>query len=135
MYLLIHLKQKRIQISNINSQKRDPPQKRITNMSTIKIGSSCGSNTMKIKREIHQATSTNPQSRGGLLSSHHGGADLDLGGVGDLSSGASTGEISYPSKIKIIITMMRREQSTSGLWVCGSSLMYLSLDLHCIRST
>ena len=61
-------------------------------MSTIMIGSSCGSNTMKIKREIHQATSTNPQSRGGLLPSHHGDDDLDLGGVGDLSGGGSGGE-------------------------------------------
>ena len=50
-------------------------------MSTIMIGSSCGSNTMKIKREIHQATTTNPQSRGGLLPPHHGDEVLDLGGV------------------------------------------------------
>ena len=28
---------------------------------------------------------------------------------GELSSGAATGEISYPSKIKSLITMMRRE--------------------------
>ena len=28
---------------------------------------------------------------------------------GELSSGATTGEISYPSKIKSLITMMRRE--------------------------
>ena len=34
--------------------------KMIINMSTIMLDSSCGSNTMKIKREIHQATTTNP---------------------------------------------------------------------------
>ena len=50
---------------------------------------------MKIKREIHQATSTNPESRGGLLPPHHGDEVLDLGGVGDLSGGGSGGE--FPS--------------------------------------
>ena len=64
-------------------------------MSTIMLGSSCGSNTMKIKREIHQATTTNPQSRGGLLPPHHGDEVLDLGGVGDISGGGSG--VEFPS--------------------------------------
>ena len=49
---------------------------------------------MKIKREIHQATSTNPESRGGLLP-HHGDEVLDLGGV-EISPWAAMEESSPP---------------------------------------
>ena len=67
----------------------------ITNMSTIMLGSSLGTNTMKNKRDINEATSTNPYSRGGLLPLHHGGDDLDLGEVEDLSGGGSGGEFPF----------------------------------------
>ena len=66
-------------------------------MSTIMIGSSCGSNTMKIKREIHQDTTTTPQSRGGLLPPHHGDEVLDLGGV-EISPWAAMEE-SFPPMV------------------------------------
>jgi hypothetical protein len=36
------------------------------------------------------------------------------------------------SDINTIITAMKREYSTSGLWVCGSSLSYFSLMLQCL---
>ena len=39
---------------------------------------------MKNKREIDQATATNPQSRGGLLPLHHGDDAGDVGGDGDI---------------------------------------------------
>ena len=94
MHLLIHQGQKKIQISNINSSNRDPPQKDYKYVHNHD-SSSCGSNTMKIKREIHQATSTNPYSRGGLLPPHHGDEVLDLGGV-EISPWAAMEESSPP---------------------------------------
>jgi hypothetical protein len=36
------------------------------------------------------------------------------------------------SDINTIITTMKWKYSTSGLWVCGSSLFYLSLMLQCL---
>jgi hypothetical protein len=36
------------------------------------------------------------------------------------------------SDVNTIITAMKREYSTSGLWVCGSNLFYLSLMLQCL---
>lgn len=62
----------------------------ITYMTIIMLGSSYGSKSMKNKREIHQATTTNPQSRGVLLPLHHGDDGGDVGeGGGDPSSGVS----------------------------------------------
>jgi hypothetical protein len=42
------------------------------------------------------------------------------------------GRFSTLSDVNTIITAMKREWSTSGLWVCGSSLSYFSLVLHCL---
>jgi hypothetical protein len=39
------------------------------------------------------------------------------------------------SNINTIDTAMEREQSTSRLWVCGSSLIYLSLMIQCLDAT
>ena len=64
-------------------------------MFTIMRGSSCGSNTLKIKREIHQATTTKPYYRAGLLPPHHGDEVLDLGGV-EISPWAAMEESSPP---------------------------------------
>jgi hypothetical protein len=36
------------------------------------------------------------------------------------------------SDVNAIITAMKREYSTSVLWVCGSSLSYFSLMLQCL---
>jgi hypothetical protein len=49
---------------------------------------------------------------------------------GGNSAGATTGGISTFSNVFIIITMIKGEYSTSGLWVCGSSLIYLSHVLN-----
>lgn len=60
-------------------------------MTIIMLGSSYGTKSMKNKREIDQATATNPQSRGGLLPLHHGDDVGDVGGDGDPSGGDSGG--------------------------------------------
>lgn len=60
-------------------------------MAIIMLGSSYGTKTMKNMREIDQATATNPQSRGGLLPSHHGDDVGDVGGGGDPPGGVSGG--------------------------------------------
>jgi hypothetical protein len=41
--------------------------------------------------------------------------------------GVAPKRFSTLSDIKIIITAMKREYSTFGLWVCGSRFFYLSL--------
>jgi hypothetical protein len=42
------------------------------------------------------------------------------------------GRFSTLSDVNTIITPMKRELSTSELWVCGSSLPYFSLMLQCL---
>ncbi|KAK1628293.1 hypothetical protein QYE76_002608 [Lolium multiflorum] len=57
---------------------------------------------------IHPSRQGTPQpSDPGICTIHRDLPILSAGG--ELSSGAATGEISYPSKIKSLITMMRRE--------------------------
>jgi hypothetical protein len=51
---------------------------------------------------------------------------------GGNAAGVTPGCFSTLSDINTIITAMKREYSTSGLWVCGSSLFYLSLMLQCL---
>ena len=55
------------------------------------LGSSYGTRSMKNKREIDQATATNPSSRAGLLPLHHGDDGGDVGEGRDPSAGASGG--------------------------------------------
>ena len=45
-------------------------------------------------------------------------------------AGITAGGISTFSNVFIIITMTKREESTSELRVCGSSLIYFSHVLH-----
>jgi hypothetical protein len=44
----------------------------------------------------------------------------------------SPGRFSTLPNVNTIITAMKMEYSTSGLWVCGSSLFYFSLMLQCL---
>ena len=53
--------------------------------------------SMKNKREIDQATATNPQSRGGLLPLDRGVDEEDFGEGGDPSGGGSGGV--FPSNL------------------------------------
>jgi hypothetical protein len=48
---------------------------------------------------------------------------------GGNATGAITGRFSNLSNITNTTTMIKREYSTSGIWVCGNSLIYLSLVL------
>jgi hypothetical protein len=52
-------------------------------------------------------------------------------GVGN-TTGVAPGRFSTLSDINTTITAMKREYSTPGLWVCGSSLSYFSLMLQCL---
>jgi hypothetical protein len=51
---------------------------------------------------------------------------------GGNATGVAPGRFSNLSNITNTATMMKREYSTSELWVCGSSLFYLSLVLWCL---
>jgi hypothetical protein len=51
---------------------------------------------------------------------------------GGNAAGVTPGCFSTLSDINTIITTIKREYSTSRLWVCGSSLFYLSLMLQCL---
>jgi hypothetical protein len=51
---------------------------------------------------------------------------------GGNAAGVTLGRFSTLSDINTIITTIKREYSTSGLWVCGCSLFYLSLMLQCL---
>ena len=53
--------------------------------------------TMKNMKEIDQATATNPQSNGGLLSLDHGDDNEDVGEGGDPSGGDSDGVSPFQS--------------------------------------
>jgi hypothetical protein len=46
----------------------------------------------------------------------------------------AAGVISIPSNDSTFIAMMKGEYSTSGLRVCGSNYVYLSLVLHCFST-
>jgi hypothetical protein len=45
----------------------------------------------------------------------------------------ATGRFSILFDVNTIITAMKREYSTSGLRVCGSSLSHFSHILHCLN--
>jgi hypothetical protein len=54
----------------------------------------------------------------------------NIGGGNDAE--VAPGRFSTLFDIDTIITAMKREYSTSGLWVCGSSLSYFSFVLQCL---
>jgi hypothetical protein len=52
--------------------------------------------------------------------------------IGEGNVVGAPGRFSNLSDITTSDTSMKREYSTSGLWVCGNSLIYFSLMLQCL---
>jgi hypothetical protein len=70
--------------SHISSHKiKDPPHRNYINMSKIMLGNSRGFNTIIAQKRDRSSYFCKPIVRSGLLPSHLGGADDDVGKVGD----------------------------------------------------
>jgi hypothetical protein len=73
-----------------------------------------------------------PERRRWRNTKHRNGGCLKIGGGNAI--GVTPGLFSNLSDINTIDTAMKREYSTSRLWVCGSSLFCPSLMLQCLDS-